>query len=162
MAQPEFRAAGAALSVDVARLKTLAAVAPVAGTETLPLEAARGRILAEAPTAATALPPFDNSAMDGYAIRRADLVGAGPFRLTVAQRIIAGAAPRAPLQPGTAARIFTGAVLPEGADAVVMQERVQRVGDEIILDEPPAPGLNIRRAGEDLPLGAEALAPAWC
>lgn len=129
MAEPDLCSAGkpeVSLTVDAAQLRAVAAVAPMLETEQLLLEAALGRVVAGSPLAVTDLPPFDNSAMDGYAIRCADLGGEGPFRLRVADRIIAGDTRRVRLAYGTTARIFTGAVIPEGADAVIMQERVNR------------------------------------
>lgn len=149
--------AGQTLTVDAARLRALAAAIPVGDSETLALEQAAGRILAAAVIAQSALPPFDNSAMDGYALRRADLAGEGPWALPVAARIAAGDRRRLALAPGTAARIFTGAPIPAGADAVVMQETIRRSGDRIFLDARPPEGRNIRRAGEDQQAGAEAI-----
>ncbi len=147
---------GELLPLDVALARGLALATPVDDIETKPLAGAFGRVLA-APTASPLpLPPFDNAAMDGYALRRADLVGDPPWRLPVAGRIAAGAATReAPA--GAALRILTGAPVPPGVDAVVMQERVAREGDAILLDRPPEPGENIRRRGEDLPAGGEIL-----
>lgn len=149
--------AGPALSVDAARLRAEAAAAPVAETELLPLDHACGRVLAAPARAVAALPPFDNSAMDGYALRLSDLGGEGPWELPLSQRIAAGDRGDRPLAPGTAARILTGAPVPPGADAVVMQEKVARRGDRILIAERPRPGQNIRRRGEDVPEGAEAL-----
>ncbi len=125
---------------------------PVRETESLPLAEALGRILAEPVRSAIDVPGWDNSAMDGYAVRLADLPAEGT-RLKVSQRIPAGTAPQ-PLEPGTAARIFTGAPIPEGADAVVMQEQTCRQGDEVIIEKVPPAGANIRRAGEDIEAGA--------
>lgn len=161
MAEPRSCSAGKsgpALSVDAARLRAMAAVAPVAGSETLPLDLAGGRVLAVPVSAASALPPFDNSAMDGYALRLADQAGDGPWTLPVAARIAAGDGRRIVLPPGAAAQIFTGAPIPAGADAVVMQERIRRRGDRILLADRPYPGQNIRRRGEDVAEGAAALA----
>ena len=138
-----------ALSVDAARLRAVAAVARVTGTERLALEGAYGRILADAPISRTSLPPFDNSAMDGYAVRVGDFEGAGPYRLRVSERIIAGDTRPLRLAEGTAARIFTGAPVPESADAAIMQESVTRRGSVIEVATPPRLGLNIRREGED-------------
>ncbi|GAB4284311.1 MAG: molybdopterin molybdotransferase MoeA [Roseovarius sp.] len=137
------------LSVDAARARVLSVIEPVPQSEPLPLEAAQGRILAEPAPARTDLPPFDNSAMDGYAVRSADLDGAGPFRLEVGARIIAGDTRRLSLAPGMAARIFTGAPIPEGADAVVIQENVTRAGRTVEIARAPRPGQHIRRRGED-------------
>jgi molybdopterin molybdotransferase len=94
--------------------------------------------------------------MDGYAVRVADVAVAG-VRLPVSQRILAGAVGE-PLMPGTAARIFTGAPVPPGADAVLMQEYCGTEGDEVVLHALPRPGENIRRAGEDIEAGAQVLA----
>lgn len=137
------------LSVDAARLRAVAAVARVTGTECLALEEAYGRILADAPLARTSLPPFDNSAMDGYAVRIGDFKGAGPYRFRVSDRIIAGDTRSLSLAEGTAARIFTGAPVPRGADTVIMQESVTRKGNVIEVATQPRLGLNIRREGED-------------
>ncbi|MFN6951521.1 MAG: gephyrin-like molybdotransferase Glp [Albidovulum sp.] len=149
---------GSALTVDDARLRAVAAACPVAGTEVLAVDLAIGRVLAKPVMAASALPPFDNSAMDGYAIRLADLPGEGPWRLPVTRRIVAGDRATHALAPGEAARIFTGAPIPSGADAVVMQEGVTRSGIDIVLTARPRIGQNIRRRGEDVGLGAQALA----
>ncbi len=128
---------------------------PVAEQESLPLHQALGRVLAEPVRAPIDVPGWDNSAMDGYAVRLADLPAEGT-RLQVSQRIPAGTAPR-PLEPGTCARIFTGAPVPEGADAVVMQEQTRRRGDEVIFEKVPPAGANIRRAGEDIEAGSVIL-----
>jgi molybdopterin molybdotransferase len=128
----------------------------VSERETVAVTAARGRVLAAAQTSAITVPPADNSAMDGYAVRVADVVAPG-VKLPVSQRILAGAV-GAPLAAGTAARIFTGAPLPPGADAVVMQEYCAAEGDAVVIQTQPHPGENIRRAGEDIRAGAEVLA----
>jgi molybdopterin molybdotransferase len=142
-------------SVEEALALLLSHARPVADVETVPLETALGRVLA-APVASTIdVPAWDNSAMDGYALRAADLTGATP-RLPVSQRIAAGAAGR-PLAPGTAARIFTGAPIPAGADTVVMQEACTAGADHVIVNQPPKPGANVRRAGEDIRAGSEVL-----
>ncbi len=129
---------------------------PVGGSERVALRQALGRVTAAPVTGAIDVPAWDNSAMDGYAVRVADLPAPGS-RLMVSQRIPAGTAPE-PLEPGTCARIFTGAPVPEGADAVVMQEQTRREGDEVVFERPPAPGANIRRVGEDIRAGAEIIA----
>ncbi|RDD64043.1 molybdopterin molybdenumtransferase MoeA [Thalassococcus profundi] len=149
---------GPTLSVDAARLRAIAAACPVTGQEMLPLEQAVGRITATPIMAAHALPPFDNSAMDGYALRLSDLTGEGPWHLPVSVRIAAGDTRALTLPPGTTARIFTGAPVLFGADAVVMQEQVSRDGDMISLTNAPRSGQNIRRRGEDVADGAQALA----
>lgn len=125
-------------------------------TETVPLSEAIGRVLAEPVVSQVTVPPWDNSAMDGYAVIAADLDG--ETRLPVSQRIPAGAQGE-PLHEGTAARIFTGAPVPPNADAVVIQEVCEAEGDDVIVKEPPAAGANIRRAGEDTEKGAEVVSP---
>ena len=125
-------------------------------TELIALEDSLGRVLAEAVTSRITMPPWDNSAMDGYAVNTADLSAAG-IRLPVSQRIPAGMA-GAPLAPGTAARIFTGAPVPENADAVVIQEVCEQVDDYVTINRLPVAGANIRRAGEDTREGEEVVA----
>jgi molybdopterin molybdotransferase len=147
------------ISIDAALRRIAAEAAPVIGTETLALGQARGRILAEAVIARAAVPPFDNAAMDGYAIDCDALIGAGPWTLTVSDRIAAGSAARHAVSGAEAARIFTGAPMPDGADTVVMQEAVQRHGRTIRLDRRPKRGENVRRAGEDMGRGEIALRP---
>jgi molybdopterin molybdotransferase len=141
---------------DEARARLLADVRRVAA-ERVPLMGAMGRVLAEDLVARHALPPFDNSAMDGYAIATGELAGGGPWTLRVAGESSAGRAAPA-LAAASACRIFTGAPMPERADAVVMQENVRREGDAITFDARPRAGANVRRAGEDLASGAPALA----
>lgn len=148
---------GPVLSVSAARLRAVAVAGAVADCEDLPLDEAAGRVLGAPVAAASSLPPFDNSAMDGYALRLADLVGEGPWSLPVGLRIAAGDRRSLSLAPGSAARILTGAPVPEGADAVVMQENVRRTGNRIVLDHRPRPGQNIRRRGEDVAAGAPAV-----
>jgi len=128
----------------------------VTETETVSVTDALERVLAAPQTSAITVPPLDNSAMDGYAVRVADVVVAG-LRLQVSQRILAGAV-GTPLQPGTAARIFTGAPVPPGADAVLMQEYCMAEGESVAVNKLPQPGENIRRAGEDIEAGAQILA----
>jgi molybdopterin molybdotransferase len=113
-------------------------------------------VLAEPVVSAIAVPPLDNSGMDGYAVRCADL-GAIPGTLPVSQRIQAGQV-GLPLQPGTAARIFTGAPVPPGADAVVPQEDTEAQGERVTFRVRPAPGQWIRAAGLDIAPGAGVLA----
>lgn len=129
------------------------------GTETLPLFDAIGRVLAHDLESPIPLPPFDNSAMDGYALRSADLGGPGPWRLRVSGRVAAGddAAASGHVTPGTAFRIFTGAGIPPGADAVVMQEHVERTRDHIVLRAAVKAGDCIRPLGEDAAKGARLL-----
>lgn len=128
----------------------------VTGTETVSVVDALGRVLVAPQTSAITVPPLDNSAMDGYAVRAVDVVVPG-VRLPVSQRILAGAV-GTPLVPGTAARIFTGAPVPPGADAVLMQEYCMVEGESVVINKLPQPGENIRRAGEDIEAGAQVLA----
>ena len=150
---------GALLSVEEAAALVSARVAPLHGTEVVPLRAARGRVLAEELTAPADLPPFANSAVDGYAFRRADLPP--DATLPLAARIAAGQ-PAALLPPGCAARILTGAPLPEGADAVAMQEETTARGAAVTLPGDLPAGANIRPAGEDLARGEVALPAGHC
>lgn len=124
-------------------------------TETVPVELALGRVLAQPQVATISVPPLDNSAMDGYAVRAAECVPGAV--LAVSQRIAAGQVGGA-LAAGSAARIFTGAPVPPGADAVVMQERCSADGDKVRINHQPKPGENIRRAGEDICPGDTILA----
>ncbi|MBP9654114.1 MAG: molybdopterin molybdotransferase MoeA [Rhodocyclaceae bacterium] len=145
------------LSFDDALQKLLAAARPLAEVEEVDTVAAAGRVLAHAQASGLAVPPLDNSAMDGYAVRLADVAAPGT-RLPVAQRIPAGSV-GTPLAAGTAARIFTGAPVPEGAEAVVMQELCEHAGEGVVqVNHVPRAGENIRRAGEDIRRGAELLA----
>jgi molybdopterin molybdotransferase len=143
------------LAVAEAQALMLAAVRPVADTETVPTLNANGRILAHAQVSGMNVPGMDNTQMDGYAVRAADCAS-GDAVLTVSQRIPAGHVGQ-PLLPGTAARIFTGAHIPEGADAVVMQEQCELVGNLVTIKHAPKPGEWIRRAGEDITNGSVIL-----
>ncbi|MGH8808128.1 MAG: molybdopterin molybdotransferase MoeA, partial [Noviherbaspirillum sp.] len=140
----------------------LAAVRPIRETETLPTLAANGRVLAAAQTSQLNVPPMDNTQMDGCAVRAADCVS-GEAKLAISQRIPAGQVGQ-PLLPGTAARIFTGAMIPEGADAVVMQEQCDwskaedKASDTVTVRHAPQPGEWIRRTGEDIRAGSTILA----
>jgi molybdopterin molybdotransferase len=144
------------LSVAEALERLLALFAPL-GTEAAPLAGAGGRVLAEDAVATRAQPPFDASAMDGYAIRDADYRQGA--RLGVIGASAAGARFAGAVAPGTAVRIFTGAPVPEGATRVVIQEDVTRVEDFITLDEAGPGGSNIRPAGGDFGPGARIAAP---
>lgn len=148
---------GALLSVDGALRRALAFAVPVTETERLPLDRAHGLVLAEAVRADVSLPLFDNSAMDGYAVRLADFSGDGPWRLRLAGRVAAGDAGDMPVPAGATLRIFTGAAIPPGCDAVVIQELTRQEGETIEIRRRPEPGENIRRAGEDLAFGSELL-----
>ncbi len=144
------------LSVEDAQARLLAAATPVVESETLPAENALGRVLAARLVSGVDVPPLDNSAMDGYALRLAQ-ADAGQW-LPVSQRIPAGHLGQA-LQSGTAARIFTGAPVPERADCVVMQEDCESRDGEVRVMRPPKAAANIRRAGEAIRIGQTVLAP---
>jgi len=142
------------LRLDAALARLRATLAPVAGLERVPLAAALGRTLAETPTAAVAVPPFDSAAMDGWAVRAADL-GRGP--LPVGGRIAAGHPAALPLRVGHAYRIFTGAPVPAGLDCVIRQEDAHESDGGLLLP-PCGAGANIRRAGEAVAMGDQPLA----
>ncbi len=136
------------LSYEQALLQLLAGAPVLGATESRPTQSACGRVLAAAQVSAIFVPPLDNSSMDGYALRAADVPVAGT-RLKVAQRIAAGSVGHA-LAAGTAARIFTGAPLPAGADAIVMQELTSHENDVVTINHVPSPGDWIRRRGQDI------------
>ena len=147
------------ISVDEAREIILGAVGPL-GTEKVPLQEGLGRVIAETASAPWDVPPLDNSAMDGYAVIAADVAAAAqpnPVRLTVLEDIPAGKLPSRPVKPGTASRIMTGAALPAGADAVVRVEDTEGSGGEVLILAPAEPGLNVRRAGEDVTAGQKVI-----
>jgi molybdopterin molybdotransferase len=138
----------------------VAALLPATPSVPRPLADALGMVLAEDLRAAVALPPFDNSAMDGYAVRAADVADASPehpVRLPVAQDIPAGRTDGPPLLPGTAHRIMTGAPIPPGADAVVQVEHTDGGVETVRVDQAAAEGTHLRRAGEDTEAGALVL-----
>lgn len=140
------------LAVSEALAFMLSAARPVADVEVIPTLEANGRVLAKAQVSEMNVPGQDNTQMDGYAVRAADCAD-GAATLTVSQRIPAGHVGQ-PLLPGTAARIFTGALIPEGADAVVMQEQCEATGNLVTVRHAPKPGEWIRRAGEDITNGS--------
>lgn len=144
------------LTVEEAVARLLAGASPPAETEEVDTFDATGRVLAEPLASSIAVPPLANSQMDGYAVRTVDARETGA-RLRVTQRIPAGHVGVA-LEPGTAARIFTGAPIPPGGDAIVMQEATSVDGDWVTLNEVPKPGQWIRRAGLDIEAGATILA----
>jgi molybdopterin molybdotransferase len=143
------------LSVEDALARLLAQAHAITDAESVPTVAAHGRVLAQQVVSGIDVPPMDNSQMDGYAVRCAD-VPVAPTTLRVTQRIAAGH-PGQPLEPGTAARIFTGAPVPQGADAIVMQEATTADGGAVVINEVPRPGAWIRRAGFDVHRGAAVL-----
>lgn len=142
--------------VDEALARVLSSLPRLTDTEILPLLEARGRVLATDICSSVSVPPHDNSAMDGYALRAAD-VQTVPVDLAISQRIAAGQVGEL-LAPGTAARIFTGAPLPPGADAVVMQENTEAVADGVRILQSVHSGENLRAAGEDIKAGASLFA----
>jgi len=153
-----FAFGGPMMSVDEAVGLIAARVARVEEVETVALKAADGRILARDIAASLPLPPFTNSAVDGYAVRSGDLPEGTEAAFAVAGRIQAGASASEAVQPGQAVRIFTGAPMPEGADTVFMQEDVRLDGEgRVILPAGLKPGANVRPAGEDIPIGTSAL-----
>lgn len=145
------------LTVEEALDQILSRVEPL-GVELVDVMAALGRVLAEPVVSRRELPPWPNSAMDGYAIRSADTRGA-PADLAVVGRIVAGAVPPRALGPGEAMRIFTGAPLPEGADAVVPQEDVEAAGGRVVVSRRVEPGAFVRPAGEDVRAGDRVVGP---
>ncbi len=156
------------ISYDEALATVLAQAEPL-GTERVPLEALAGRFLAEPVAAAFDFPIFDNSAMDGFGVRVADVRDAtpeAPARLRLLGEVRAGDAGEGDLAPGTATRILTGAPVPPGVEAVVMRERCEERGGEVLVAQAARPGENIRRRGEEfragdaaLPAGARATPP---
>jgi molybdopterin molybdotransferase len=132
-------------------------VSPVTGQEAVPLRAALGRVLADDIVAPMNVPPFDNSAVDGFAVRNEDLKGDAPTRLRVVDRVMAGHRPSQVLGEGEATRIFTGAPVPEGADTVFMQEDTQVEDGFVIVPPGLKRGANFRLAGEDIKRGSVAL-----
>jgi molybdopterin molybdotransferase len=151
-----FAFGGPLLAIDDVERLINERVTPVAETETVTLKEARGRVLAADVIAPIDLPPFDNSAVDGYAVRHAD-VGAGETTLAVSDRLTAGRAAAHAVGVGEAIRIFTGAPMPAGADTVFMQEDVRLDGAAVIVPPGLKLGANRRLAGEDVPKGSVAL-----
>lgn len=142
-------------AVEEAISHILAQATALTGSETVPLTESLGRVLAEDHHVPADVPPADNSAVDGYALRTQDLVADQPLPLSA--RVPAGQAPEA-IEPGTAVRIFTGSEIPEGANAVVMQERVEVTDAGVVIGADVSDGQNIRRRGQDLNQGDLALA----
>jgi molybdopterin molybdotransferase len=167
------------LSVEEARKGVIDAIGGPVGTEAIPTADALGRVLAAPAVAAVSLPPWDNSAMDGYAVRAADTTAASdedPVRLTVTGDVPAGRAANEPVQPGAAFRIATGAPIPSGADAVVQVESTTPLDGNgtpgprgrdasgplpaaILVHDSVEAGTAIRSRGSDLEAGATLLEP---
>lgn len=156
MGQPALR------PLDDALHEMLTTLSPLTESLALPIEQALGRVLAEPVISPMDVPPFDNSAMDGYALRSADL--AAGTTLLLQGRALAGhplgceGAYGATCEAGHCVRIMTGAALPEGADCVIMQEEAQADGNRVTFTTTPQPGQHVRRRGEDIPRGSEVLA----
>jgi molybdopterin molybdotransferase len=132
-------------------------VTPIDGRDSVTLREANGRVLAEDLVAPVSVPPFDNSAVDGYAVRGEDLEAAGDKRLVIVDRVAAGHAASHAIKTGEAVRIFTGAPMPAGADTVFMQEDCRLDGDGVVVPPGLKRGANRRLAGEDIRAGAVAL-----
>lgn len=145
------------LRVEAAQRLIAERVRPLLGLEEVELSAADGRVLAASLAAPIDLPPFANSAVDGYAVRFADLAAAGPSDFEVSGRAAAGRPLEGAARPGAAARIFTGAAMPEGFDTVFMQEDVEATGGRVRLPQGLKRFANMRPAGEDIAAGAIAL-----
>lgn len=156
--EPPDCCSGDLIPVDVAIERGLRVVKSVSDVETLALSDAIGRVLAETICATDPQPRFDNSAMDGYAVRLRDLKGEGPWCLAVTAQIAAGNSGEAESCKG-AARILTGAPVPAFYDAVIMQEHVEKTSDGITLSRKPRLGENIRKMGEDIAKGTVLLEP---
>ena len=147
-----------ALTVDEARQRLLEAVTPIDGEELVPLIRALNRVLVRDLTASFNVPPFDNSSMDGYALRGEDLPQQGARLLKVVGTALAGTSYGGTVAAGECIRIMTGALLPHGCDTVIMQEQAQRRDDAIVITPGHHRGQHVRCAGEDLAAGARAIA----
>jgi molybdopterin molybdotransferase len=152
-----FAFGGPMMSVDEAVGLIAARVTPVQDVETVALVRADGRVLARDIAAPLPLPPFANSAVDGYAVASRDLPQNSEQAFPVTGRVQAGGAAATPVMPGQAVRIFTGAPMPDGADTVFMQEDVRLENGRVVLPAGLKPGANVRPAGEDIPAGRAAL-----
>ena len=148
---------GPLMTVAEAEAMIAARITPVWETERVALTDARGRVLSQVRNAPVDLPPFDNSAVDGYAVRHADLAHEGDTRMPVADRVQAGSEARRAMTPGQAIRIFTGAPMPEGADTVFMQEDCTLDGATVVLPSGLKSGANRRKQGEDVKSGSVVL-----
>jgi molybdopterin molybdotransferase len=153
-----FVAGETAWTIEAARVEFQRRLPCVCDVEILPVADCDGRVLAEDILALSSLPPFDNSAVDGYAVRASDLHPSGETRLPVSLRLQAGVTGENLLPPGTSARIFTGAAMPTGADMVFMQEDAQLEGNMVVLPPGLGKGANMRPTGEEIAAGARAVA----
>ncbi len=145
------------LSVAEARARILESVTPITAVETLPLREALGRVLADAIVSPINVPSHTNSAMDGYAVRAADLPASGVHEFAVPGTSWAGRPWLSPVEPGQAVQIMTGGMMPPGTDTVVMQEQVEREGDTVRIGSGHRCGQNVRMAGEDIATGQQVL-----
>jgi molybdopterin molybdotransferase len=152
-----FAVSGSLLRLDEMERLIGERITPVIETECVPLRGARGRVVAVDVKAPVDLPPFDNSAVDGYAVRYTDLRAEGDTKLIISGRLTAGARADVALKPGEAIRIFTGAAMPKDADTVFMQEDVTIDGNHVIVPKGLKLGANRRLAGEDVRAGSVAL-----
>lgn len=145
------------VTMDVALGIIVDQILPICEIETILLHTAKGRVLAKDIFARSNSPPFDNSAVDGYALHSGALQGNGPWNLRVIERVAAGQTSNLKLNGLFASQIFTGAAVPLGANAIIMQEDVLRSGSSIILDHVPRASAHIRFAGEDMAMGDKLL-----
>jgi len=145
------------LSMEQAKQQIHAAITPVSEQEEIAIENALSRVLAEPVVSPINVPPYTNSAMDGYAIKGNDIPAEGEKELQVVGVIMAGKPIHQQITSGQCARIMTGAKMPEGTDTVVMQEHVTVIDSTIIIDNRPRPGQHVRHAGEDISLGQTIL-----
>ncbi|MCP3665145.1 MAG: bifunctional molybdopterin-guanine dinucleotide biosynthesis adaptor protein MobB/molybdopterin molybdotransferase MoeA [Gammaproteobacteria bacterium] len=148
-----------AISMDQALQRISDGIKPITEYRKVPLKESLNRIVAKPVISPINVPAYRNSAMDGYAVRGTDLPVKGEATLPVVGKILAGQPFQETLQTGQSVRIMTGAKMPDGADTVVIQEQVQRNGEQITLDERHKPGQNVRQAGEDIPAGSTVLDP---
>lgn len=157
LSEDSFAFGGPLMSIEQAAELAGRRIQPVDGTEQIALADADGRVLASDVVADLDLPPFANSAVDGYAVRFVDLASAGETRLALSGRLAAGADAAGVATAGVAVRVFTGAPIPEGADTVFMQEDVTAEEGFVLLPAGLAQGANARPAGEDIARGETAL-----
>ncbi len=150
------------MPIDDAKARIASLITPLSVAETCPIGKSRDRVLADDITAPFNVPPYDNSAVDGYAILSQDIPHQGHKKLVISDTLHAGDNRPCPLLPGHCIRIMTGAKIPSGADTVVMQEHAEQVDDHILIDGQPKAGDNIRRAGEDLRTGSIILPQGKC
>ena len=147
------------LSVAEARAKIAAMIRTIEGVEQLPIRSALDRVLAQDVVSGIDVPPHDNSAMDGYALRSADLPQQGEAALQLIGKAFAGTPYSGEVTPGCCVRIMTGAMIPSGADTVIMQEQVRVEDERVYVGTGHKPHANVRRAGEDMARGDRVLRP---